>query len=732
MTTFLKCVRKNQMKIDKTLKEYDFPQQYIDAFSASGIKEFFPPQADAIKGGALDGKNVMMSVPTAAGKTLIAELCMVHSILKHEGRCLYVAPLKALASEKFNEFKNKLAPLGIEVGLAIGDADSPVRRIKNFHILVATAEKVDSLLRNRAKGLIGSLSTVVLDEIHFINDGSRGPTLEILAARIKQLNPKIQLLALSATVSNAEEMAEWLDAKLIKSNWRPIPLKEGVFYNNYVAFEDGPVRVISEEAVEDVSKLTLDTLRGKGQVLIFVNSRRSAQAVSKQICKHVAKFVSPQEKTKLKSLSKKILGSPSDATKICKTLSSVIEHGAAFHHAGLKPKQRELIEENFKNNLIKAISCTPTLAAGVNLPARRAIIRDTKRYESGLGMAYIPTSEYKQCAGRAGRPQYDDYGEAIIIAKTSNEASTLLEKYIKADPEPVISKLGSEAALRIHVLASVAGGYIHDINGMFDFIKHTFLYHQKNITHLLEMIADIFEFLHQEKFIEKSGTRFFATPFGSITSRLYIDPLTSITLREAIKLISPDERFPVIGILHALICSPDGLTLNVGKKDTESIDDFLIHHEDELLFTPDNWPDLDDYFEYISTLKSTSMLLAWIEEEREETICDQFSIGPGDVFRHIESMQWLLYATTHIAEYLNKRSLSFPLEALRTRIRYGIKEELLDLAKLKGVGRIRARSLFEKGYRKVNDLKYISADELGSIKLIGKTLAKDILVQAGK
>ena len=115
-----------------------------------------------------------------------------------------------------------------------------------------------------------------------------------------------------------------------------------------------------------------------------------------------------------------------------------------------------------------------------------------------------------------------------------------------------------------------------------------------------------------------------------------------------------------------------------------------------------------------------------------ETICDRFSIGPGDVFRHIESTQWLLYATTHIAEYLNKRSLSFPLEALHTRIRYGIKEELLDLAKLRGVGRIRARSLFEKGYRKVNDLKYISADELGSIKLIGKTLAKDILVQAGK
>jgi len=721
-------LQKSIMNLKKVLSDYQFPPSFYESFSLSGIENLYPPQAEAINKGVLKGNHLLMSVPTAACKTLIAELCMAQAILTKNGRCLYIAPLKALASEKYKEFKKKFEHLGIEVTLAIGDADSPVKRLKSFQILVATAEKVDSLLRSSAKGLIGSLTTVILDEIHFINDGNRGPTLEILTARIKQLNPKIQIVALSATVSNADEMAQWLGSELVKSTWRPIPLKEGVYYNDLIFFDNEASRIIKEDANEDVGKLSLDTLRGGGQVLIFVNSRRSAQAVSRQISKDIAQVLNEEERNKLKELSKKIIGSESDATKICRTLGGVIQNGIAFHHAGLKPHQRELIEENFKSNLIKVISCTPTLAAGVNLPARRAIIRDCKRYESGLGMTYIPTSEYKQCAGRAGRPQYDTYGEAVLIAKTPNEATTLFERYIRAAPEPITSKLGSEAALRIHVLASVAGGYIHDINGMFDFIKHTFFYHQQPSIAILELIADIFEFLHREKFVEKSGERFFATPFGALTSRLYIDPMTSITLREALNKIKGEAPLPAIGMLHVMTCSPDANLLHVSKSDTDSLEEFLNRFEHEFILTPDTWPALD-YFQYLSTVKTTFMLGQWIDEVKEEAICDQFGVGPGDIYRHIEATQWLLYAATCIAEYLQKKRLTFQLEALRDRVRYGIKEELLELAQLKGVGRIRARSLFEKGFRKFGDFKFTSVEALARVPQIGKTLAGEILKQ---
>jgi len=179
------------MNLKKVLEENQFSAPAIERITASGITDLYPPQAEAIAKGILDGKSLLMAVPTAAGKTLIAELCMVKSILANGGRCLYIAPLKALASEKYNDFKNKYAPLGIEVGLAIGDKDSsprgeaagPAQHLNRYNILVATAEKVDSLLRSRAQWLINSLSVAVLDEIHFINDNSRGPTLEILAAR---------------------------------------------------------------------------------------------------------------------------------------------------------------------------------------------------------------------------------------------------------------------------------------------------------------------------------------------------------------------------------------------------------------------------------------------------------------------------------------------------------------------------------------------------------------------
>ncbi len=718
------------MNFQTVLVEHGFSQPAVDMFLASGIESLYPPQAEAVEKGILDGNSVLMAVPTAAGKTLIAELCMVNAILNSGKRCLYIAPLKALASEKFKDFKDKYASLGIKVGLAIGDSDTPTRQLNRYQIVVATAEKVDSLLRGKAKWLIDDLGVVVLDEIHFINDNSRGPTMEILTARIKQLNEDVQILGLSATISNADEMAEWLGAELVYSEWRPIPLKEGVYFNRVIDFYDGVSRQIVEEAPDDVSRLTLDTLRARGQVLIFVNSRRSAQAVSRQVASSVKKILTDDEKKQLLELSKKMAGSANDSTKICQKLAEAVKNGAAFHHAGLKPKQRELIEENFKGNLIKAIGCTPTLAAGVNLPARRAIIRDCKRFESGIGQAYIPTSEYKQCAGRAGRPQYDDHGEAILIAKTSSESDTLFERYIEASAEPVTSKLANESALRIHILSSVAGGYVHDINGMFDFISHTFLHHQKLEPNLLETITDIFEFLHREKFIEKAGYRFFATPLGALTSRLYIDPFTSIFIREGLNQIPDQKPYSEIGIIHLLTCTPDSpLLKGLGKNLVEELENFSTRHHDQFLLTPENTALLDDFYFYMASVKTTWMLNQWMDEDRDDVICDKFNIGPGDIYRHVDSTQWLLYAAISIAHLYQKHDLTLKLENLRLRVRHGIKEELLELVQLKGVGRVRARHFYQNNLKTLKDLQYLSAEELGAIPTIGLGLAKNIKIQ---
>jgi len=720
------------MNVKSILERYQFPEIYKDAILSFGINNLYPPQAACIDQGVLDGKSLMLAVPTAAGKTFIAELAMLKSIFENNGRCLYVAPLKALASEKFEDFKKKYSPLGIKVGITTGDFDSPTKFLNRYQILIATAEKVDSLIRSRAKWLINSLNVFVLDEVHFINDGLRGPTMEVLTARIKQLNPNLQILALSATVQNAKEVAGWLGAECIVSDWRPVPLKEGVYYNDKITFKNDPVRLVREEVEDEVGKLVLDTLRGKGQALVFVNSRRSAQAASRVIAQDVAKILTEEEKKELAEIAKQIVGSKAESTKICGKLSDVVRHGAAFHHAGLKPQQRKLVEDSFKKNLIKVICSTPTLAAGVNLPARRTILRDYKRYEEGLGAAYIPTFEYKQCAGRAGRPQFDKFGEAIIMAKTFSDENVLFERYINAPPEPIISKLGDEAALRTHILASIAGDYVHDINEMFDFINHTLLAHQRLTGNLLELITDIFDFLLREGFIEKNGLRYFATAFGQCISRLYLDPLSGIRLRDGLKKSHHNHIGSPVGLLHLICCCPDVELMNVGKNDPIELEEFVHKHTDEFIMTQADLAELEDIYFYFASLKMTSLLSRWIDEEKEDTLCDQFNIGPGDIHRINETIEWLLHAAGVIAELFEFKKLTFTLEDLRMRIQYGIREELLELVSLKGVGRIRARNLHDKGYKHLKDLKFASVDDLAKINQIGKTLAQDILSQLSK
>jgi len=717
------------MKLEEVLIRYNFPTDVARILQRSGVTDLYPPQAQAIEKGVLEGKSLLLSVPTAAGKTLIAELCMLKAILQNQGRCLYIAPLKALVSEKYEDFKEKYSPLGIKVGMATGDFDSPNKFLNRYQILVATAEKVDSLLRSRAQWLIHSLEVVVLDEIHFINDGSRGPTLEVLIARIKQLNPKAQIVALSATITNARDLSGWLNTALVFSAWRPVPLKEGVFYNDRILFDEGLSRLIREDPEDDLSKLTLDTLRGKGQVLIFVNSRRSAQATSRQICQTVSLALKPEERKELAAIAEALEGNPADSTKICRKLAEVAACGVAFHHAGLKAPQRKLIEESFKKNLIKVICSTPTLAAGVNLPARRVILRDYKRYESGIGSAYIPISEYKQCAGRAGRPQYDDYGEAVLMAKSLTDSQALFERYIHAKPEPISSKLGDEAALRTHILSSIASGYVHDVRGMFDFISHTFLAYQKKTSNLLEVLGRIFEFLHEENFIEKSGFRYYATAFGQTTSRLYIDPLSGIILRDGLKKAYQREPAGPTGFLHLISCCPDSELLSLGKMNTDQLEIFAKSCQEELIWTPQDTPLLKDDSFYLVTLKTAWLLSRWIEEEKEETLCEDFGGGPGDVYRHVECAQWLLHAAGIMAELFEFKRLTFILEDLKNRVHYGIKEELLELAQLKGVGRVRARSLFQRGFKKWDDFRFSSVEELSQVNHIGKALARDILDQ---
>lgn len=198
------------------------------------ISELRPCQEKAVKHGLLERKNLLVCTPTASGKTLVAELAAVSSIAKGEGKAVYIVPLKALASEKFKDFKKRYGSI-MKVALSIGDTDSADPYLAGYDFIITTSEKLDSLIRHQSDW-IRSISTVVIDEIHLMNDPGRGPTLEILITILRKLLPKAQIIALSATIGNPKELAAWLGAKLVADSWRPVKLHQGIYLNGKIEF----------------------------------------------------------------------------------------------------------------------------------------------------------------------------------------------------------------------------------------------------------------------------------------------------------------------------------------------------------------------------------------------------------------------------------------------------------------------------------------------------------------
>lgn len=212
----------------------DIPKEVYGALSKE-IRELRPAQEKAIKKGLLKNRNLLVCTPTASGKTLIAELAALKSIMENNGKAVYIVPLKALATEKFKDFKKRYDGL-IRIALSIGNLDSSDPYLADYDLIICTSEKLDSLIRHHTPWL-NMVSTVIVDEVHLLNDAGRGPTLEILITILRKLLKKLQIIALSATIGNPEELAEWLDANLVVDNWRPVELKKGVLFDGEIEFK---------------------------------------------------------------------------------------------------------------------------------------------------------------------------------------------------------------------------------------------------------------------------------------------------------------------------------------------------------------------------------------------------------------------------------------------------------------------------------------------------------------
>ncbi len=213
------------------------PPKVAELLVKRGFSALRPSQVKAIEAGLFDDKNILVCTPTASGKTLVGELAALNGILHDKGKAVYVVPLRALASEKYRTFRKDYPQL--KVAVSTGDLDESSGRLGEADVIIVTSEKLDSLLRHRAEWL-KRVKTLIVDEIHLLNDTSRGPVLEVVLTLMRTTLPHVQMIGLSATIGNRKELAAWLNAELVEDSWRPVRLDRGVYREGKINFPDAP------------------------------------------------------------------------------------------------------------------------------------------------------------------------------------------------------------------------------------------------------------------------------------------------------------------------------------------------------------------------------------------------------------------------------------------------------------------------------------------------------------
>ncbi|MDG6967053.1 MAG: DEAD/DEAH box helicase [Nitrososphaerota archaeon] len=712
------------------MKDLPLPVEFTSFLEGRGFVELFPPQAAAVESGLLDGKNLLVASPTASGKTLIAALAAFKRIVVQKRKVVYLSPLRALASEKYAEFKGLLEGFGVSCVISTGDFDSSGEALKAYDLLVLTNEKFDSLLRHGVSWL-ADVGLFVSDEVHLAGSGDRGPTLEMILTRVIHSGVDAQLLSLSATVSNAEEVARWLRSELVELTWRPVPLREGVYDRGRVWFADlqGEIETV-RSSYGGAIDVAVDSIARGGQSLIFASTRRRAVSLAAKASELTSRHLGEAERRACADAARRIRES-GEETSLSRLLADVVSKGAAFHHAGLPHEHRKLVEDAYRERAVKLLASTPTLAAGINLPARRVVVADLTRYDGERGMSSpISVMEYRQMAGRAGRPQYDEFGEAVIVPPPALGAEDAVRHYVESSPEPIESRLGGERGMRIHLLAVIAsrmGISREEVDAIF---SKTLLAAQAGRESVARHLDSALGYLFAEQLVVEKGGKFHATGFGKRVSTLYIDPITGVLFKKNMGGFEPGPDHTV-RLLHLVAKSPDfEPRFPLREKYYAQAYEFLERNRGSVSPPGGGRTSFLEYEEALQEMRTVMVIDSWIDERKEDDILERLGAEPGDLHRAVDSADWLLYCLCELARLYGRQEVIKEAGFLRRRVEKGVRQELVELTRLKGVGRARARALYSSGYKTVKAVRDAPAEKLALVDKIGPTIAQRIKEEA--
>ncbi|XVF54413.1 hypothetical protein PTKIN_Ptkin05aG0178400 [Pterospermum kingtungense] len=483
--------------------------------------------------------NVLLGAPTGSGKTIAAELAMLRLFnTQPDMKVIYIAPLKAIVRERMHDWRKRLvSQLGKEMVEMTGDYTPDLMALLSADIIISTPEKWDGISRNwHSRSYVTKVGLMILDEIHLLG-ADRGPILEVIVSRMRYISSQteraVRFIGLSTALANAGDLADWLGVGEIglfnfKPSVRPVPLE--VHIQGY----PGKYYCPRMNSMNKPAYAAICTHSPMKPVLIFVSSRRQTRLTALDLIQFAASDENPRQFLSMPEEDlQMVLSQVTD-----QNLRHTLQFGIGLHHAGLNDKDRSLVEELFANNKIQVLVCTSTLAWGVNLPAHLVIIKGTEYYD-GKTKRYVdfPITDILQMMGRAGRPQYDQHGKAVILV---HEPKKSFYKKFLYEPFPVESSLRER--LQDHMNAEIVSGTICHKEDAVHYLTWTYLFRRLMVnpayygldsaedetlsSYLSRLVQSTFEDLEDSGCIKMTEDSVEPMMLGTIASQYYLSYMT--------------------------------------------------------------------------------------------------------------------------------------------------------------------------------------------------------------
>eukprot|EP00906_Rhabdomonas_costata_P003286 RCo005025 len=708
------------------LENWGLPRQVVEVYEQLGVRRLFEWQRACLEEDAVTvkGENLIYCAPTSGGKTLVAEVLLIRRLLRcRRKKCLFILPFVSIVEEKVAHLSRLCDPVGLRVN---GHAGSKGGRFLHEDIAVCTIEKANGIVNAMVEtGRLEELGVVVVDELHSVDDASRGYILELLLTKLVYIDPPdLQIIGMSATLPNAHVLAQWLkDAHFFVTNFRPVPLTEYYKIGNTV-FNSArqPVRALSARPGDKDGVVTLcdEVVRDGHGVLVFCATKKQCESCASLLAKALD-IPQGQHTEGRKQLVHQLRSSIAGMDPI---LEETVPLGVAYHHAGLTTEEREVVERGFRDGHIRVLACTTTLSAGVNLPARRVVFRSPR-----IGVDYLDIIRYKQAAGRAGRAGIDEAGESFLVLTPAEAA---IADRLMATRLPLITscltpeKRGMARAL----LEAIASGVVGTVFDIQKYIKCTFYATQTNYVAVHSATRAALGFLERSEFIEWNARQsvFAATKLGSATFASSLAPDEGLVVYG--DLMKARSNFVMSNELHLVYhltpvfhgIEPDWkLFYWIYSRLPQSMLTVAQHigiDEGYLVRCQGNAPSRDSRDPKAAVHRRfyvAMMLNDLIHEHSITDVSQKYTVSRGELQKLQEMSGTFSGMVGVFCERLSWWGFESLIGRVQDRLSHGVEADLVPLMAIPNVKPHRARALYNAGLRTVHAVAKATPEQVEKI-----------------